>query len=74
MTQDLDAVATRAVQRYAETHPRPSQVTQDQAAEMTGVSRMTIHRMIKAGQLKLNGFGRIPITEIDRALTTNTSS
>lgn len=61
-------IATRAVQLYAETHPRPSQVTQDQAAEMVGVSRATIHRMIKSGNLKLNKFGRIPVAEIDKAL------
>lgn len=49
---DPDAVvriATKAVQLYAESHPRPSQVTQEQAAEMAGVSRATIVRMIKAG-------------------------
>ena len=32
--------------------PRPSQVTQDQVAEMVGVSRATVSRMVKAGQLK----------------------
>lgn len=64
---ELD-IAAKAVQIYAEGHPRPSQVTQDQAAEMVGVSRATIHRMVKAGQLKLNKFGRIPTSEIDRAL------
>lgn len=63
-------IAIKAVQLYAAMHPRPSQVTQDQAAEMAGVSRMTIHRMIKAGQLKLNKFGRIPVSEIDRALSS----
>lgn len=61
-------IAVKAVQLYAEAHPRPSQVTQEQAAEMAGVSRMTIHRMIKAGQLKLNKFGRIPTVEIDRVI------
>lgn len=61
-------IATKAVQLYAETHPRPSQVTHEQAAEMVGVSRMTIHRMIKAGKIKLNKFGRIPTAEIDKAL------
>lgn len=61
-------IAVQAVRLYAEAHPRPSQVTQEQAAEMVGVSRMTIHRMIKAGQLKLNKFGRIPTAEIDKAL------
>lgn len=65
---EMEAVAARAVQLYAEAHPRPSQVTQDQAAEMAGVSRATIHRMVKAGQLKLNKFGRIPTAEVDRAI------
>mgnify|MGYP006314798487 FL=1 len=61
-------IALKAVQIYAETHPRPSQVTQDQAAEMAGVSRGTISKMIKSGRLKLNEFGRIPVSEIDRAI------
>ena len=61
-------IAVKAVQLYAETHPRPSQVTQDQAAEMAGVSRGTISKMIKSGRLKLNEFGRIPVFEIDRAI------
>ncbi len=61
-------IALKAVQLYAETHPRPSQVTQDQAAEMAGVSRGTISKMIKSGRLKLNEFGRIPVSEIDRAI------
>lgn len=65
---ELEIVAARAVQLYAEGHPRPSQVTQDQAAEMAGVSRATIHRMVKAGLLKLNKFGRIPTAEVDRAI------
>ena len=61
-------IALKAVQLYAETHPRPSQVTQDQAAEMAGVSRGTISKMIKSGRVKLNEFGRIPVSEIDRAI------
>ena len=61
-------IATKAVQLYAETHPRPSQVTQEQAAEMVGVSPATISRMIRAGGLKLNKFGKIPVAEIDKAL------
>ena len=61
-------IALKAVQLYAEPHPRPSQVTQDQAAEMAGVSRGTISKMIKSGRLKLNEFGRIPVSEIDRAI------
>jgi excisionase family DNA binding protein len=62
------SIALKAVQLYAETHPRPSQVTQDQVAEMVGVSRATVSRMVKAGQLKLNKFGKVSISEVDRAL------
>lgn len=65
---DTVEIAVKAIQIYAETHPRPSQVTQDQAAEMVGVSPATISRMVKAGVLKLNKFGRIPVSEIDRAI------
>ena len=65
---ELETVALRAVQLYAESHPRPSQVTQHQAAEMAGVSRTKIHRMVKAGILTLNKFGRIPTAEVDRAI------
>lgn len=67
---EIETVALRAVQLYAEAHPRPSSVTQEQAAEMVGVSRATISRMVKAGVLKLNKFGRIPTAEVDRALSS----
>ncbi len=61
-------VAMKAVELYASRRPRPSQVTQEQAAEMVGVSPATISRMVKAGIIKLNKFGRIPTEEIDKAL------
>ena len=61
-------IAIKAVQLYAETHPRPSHVTQTQAAEMLNVSEATISRMVKAGSLKLNKVGRIPVAEIGKAL------
>jgi DNA-binding transcriptional regulator PaaX len=35
---------------------------------MVGVSRATVSRMVKAGQLKLNKFGKVSISEVDRAL------
>lgn len=60
-------IATRAVQRYAEQHPRPTQVNQKQAAEMLGVSARTVHNMLKAGLLRLNKCGMIPIELIDDA-------
>lgn len=61
-------VAFQAVRMYAESHPRPSQVTQRQAAEMLDLSAPTIGRMVKAGILKLNAAGMIPISEIDAVL------
>lgn len=64
---ELD-IARKAVQLYAETHPRPSQVTQKQAAEMLGLSEKTISNMVRTGRIKLNKLGYIPITEIDRVL------
>ena len=64
---DID-VAVKAVQLYAERHPRPPQINQKQAAEMLGVSSRTVYNMIKAGTLKLNKCGMIPIEMIDAAL------
>jgi hypothetical protein len=61
----IERAALRAVQLYAETHPRPTQVTQRQAAEMLGVSTRTVRNYIRAGRLKLNGCGYLPIEAID---------
>lgn len=66
MNEEL-TIAKRAVQLYAETHPRPTHVTQMQAAEMLGISRWTVSKMVKSGCLKLNRCGLIPIEEIDKA-------
>jgi predicted transcriptional regulator len=67
-TQDRDLIeraALRAVQLYAETHPRPTQVTQQQAATMLGVSTRTVRNYIRAGKLRLNGAGYLPIEAVD---------
>ena len=45
---ELD-IAIKAVQRYAETHPRPVDVTQKQAAQMLKRSEPTIRKMIENG-------------------------
>lgn len=66
-TDPIIAAAVAAVRLYAETHPRPTHVTQAQAADMLGVSRHTISRMIAAGSLRLNRFGLLPIEEVDAA-------
>lgn len=61
-------IAFRAVRLYAETHPRPAQVTQKQAAEMLGVHPKTIRNYVAAGKLKLNGCGLISIGAVDALL------
>ncbi|WP_322021132.1 MULTISPECIES: hypothetical protein [unclassified Burkholderia] len=62
------AIAIRAVQIYAERHPRPLQVTQRQAAEMLGLSKNTVCKMVRTGHLRLNRCGMVPIEQVDRAL------
>jgi len=66
---DLLEIAAKAVQLYAETHPRPLHITQKQAAGMLGLSEKTVSAMVKGGRLKLNDCGMIPISEIDRVLS-----
>lgn len=61
-------IAEAAVRRYAESRPRPAHVTQMQAAEMLGLSRATVSRMVRAGTIRLNKCGMIPIVEIDRVI------
>ena len=61
-------IAARAVQLYAETHPRPAQVTQKQAAVMLSVHPKTVRNYVAAGKLPLNGCGLIPIGAVDALL------
>lgn len=61
-------MAIRAVQLFEERPPRPPHVTIKQAAEMLGLSRHTVSKMVHAGQFKLNKCGRIPIEQVDAAL------
>lgn len=65
---DALTIAAKAVQIYAETHPRPPHVTQQQACEMLHKSHPTVRKMIRSGELRLNSAGMIPISEIDRVL------
>lgn len=64
---ELIETALKAVQLYAETHPRPTHVNLGQAAEMLGVSRVTLRKIIAAGSIRLNALGMIPIEQIDKA-------
>lgn len=58
-------IATAAVRLYAESHPRPTHVTQGQAAEMLGISRPTVRKLIKSGAIRLNSCGLIPVELVD---------
>lgn len=60
----LRAAAT-AVRLYAETHPRPTHVTQQQAAGILHVSPKTVYNYIRAGKLRLNKAGYLAIEDID---------
>lgn len=62
---DTLQIAAKAVQMYAETHPRPPHVTQRQAAAMLDVSPATVNKMVKRGTLRLNKVGLIPIWMVD---------
>lgn len=70
MNTDMLAIATKAVQLYAESHPRPSSVNITQASEMLGISRKTLSERIKKGWIGMNSLGQIPTSEIDRVLAS----
>lgn len=63
---EIDQIIDKAIQRYAETHPRPVDVTISQACQMLGRSYPTVRNLIDVGTIKLNDDERIPITEIDK--------
>lgn len=65
---EAEQIARRAVQLYAESHPRPVHVTITQAGEILGVSRQTVAKMVRAGQMRLDQCGRIPIEQVDAML------
>ncbi|QTD91290.1 helix-turn-helix domain-containing protein [Burkholderia anthina] len=67
---EADAIymAVRAVSIYAGRHPRPVQVTVTQAAQMLGLSRATVHKLMNAGKLRYNKCGQIPIEQVDALL------
>lgn len=65
MTPEHKQIAIEAVRLALAMRPRPSCVTQAQAAEMIGVSRQTVAKMMRAGKLRLNAAGRIPVEDVD---------
>jgi len=68
MNREMIEIATIAVKRYAETHPRPPHVNQKQAAQMLNLSQATVGKLVHNGTFKLNAMGLIPITQIDEAI------
>jgi len=63
----------RAIVEFEREPKRPPHVTQAVAADMLGLSRATVGKLVRTGELRLNGVGRIPIGQIDlfRARTKN---
>lgn len=61
-------IALKAVQLYAEQHPRPPHVTMSQAAEMLHLSRSTVSKIMRTGKLRYNACGLIPIEQVDQLL------
>lgn len=49
---------------------RPGQVNYTEADKLLGVSRQTVANYARAGLLKLNSCGKVPIGEIDRMMRT----
>ena len=72
--EDLDEVIKDAARRGAEEairnmpKDRPEQVNYTQAGKLLRVSRQKVSNMVRAGVLRLNGCGGIPISEVDRVL------
>jgi hypothetical protein len=67
MTDEMQTII-KAFELFSARRPRPSQVTMVQAAEMLGLSRWTVSKMLKHGTFKLNKCGLIPIEQVDAAL------
>ncbi|MBN3852801.1 DNA-binding protein [Paraburkholderia sp. Ac-20340] len=69
MTEQMQ-LALKVLDIFKARHPRPSHVTIKQAAEMLNLSPPTVSKMVHCGTFKLNRCGRIPIEQVDAALTT----
>lgn len=67
-------VAFQAVRLYAETHPRPLQVTLGQAAEMLGIPMDSLMKLMSGKKLRLNECGLIPTGDIDQVIASRAKS
>jgi excisionase family DNA binding protein len=70
MTEELK-IAIRAVQIYAERHPRPPHVNMTQAAKMLGLSLPTVRKLVQSGKIRFDKCGLIPIEQIDALLESD---
>lgn len=68
MNQETLQIAAKAVQLYAESHPRPPHVNMKQAAEMLNCGIFKVRSMLERGTLSLNRCGLIPIAQIDAVI------
>ena len=71
LSMALLAAVSKALELHAMRHPRPSHVTQQQAASMLGLHRNTVRRFIDTGKLRLNKCGLIPTEQVDALLSTD---
>lgn len=73
MNTDVLEIAAKAVQLYAETHPRPCHVNMTQAADMLGCGLFKVRSLLRNRTLTLNECGLIPIAQIDRVIAGQTA-
>ena len=77
---DLDDAISSAARLAAEEairsipKDRPEHVNYTEAGKLLRVSRQTVANYVRAGLVRLNACGRIPIDEIDRLLKRGASS
>ncbi|MEX3527073.1 MAG: DNA-binding protein [Burkholderia sp.] len=70
---ELD-IALRAYEIFSARHPRPVQVTIGQAAQMLGLDRKTVSKIMKTGKLQFNDCGLIPIEQGDRLIVSRSAN
>lgn len=63
--EQMLVLAQRALDLFESEPRRPVHVTIKQAAELLGLSRYIVSKMLKTGELRYNRCGRIPIEQID---------
>lgn len=67
-TAELASKKTAEIMRKQLGTMRPMHVNQTQAAEMLNLSVSTVSRMVKAGNIRLNKCGLIPIEQLEECV------